>query len=86
MINNGLSINVICRFKLFPQIVCDDNKTLWKLEEKTSKRNKPFRKLTYNESKKAYRINGLWITKSRLLNLRYDCIETIVLTPRFSPF
>ena len=86
MINNGLHINVICRFKLFPQIVCDDNRTLWKLEEKTGKRNKPFRKLTYNESKKAYRINGLWITKSRLLNLRYDVVESIEVTPTFAAF
>ena len=69
MIVNRLEINVICRFRLFPQIVCDDNKSLWKLEEKTGRRNKPFRKLTFNSDKQAYRINRVWVTKKSYIKI-----------------
>ncbi len=81
-----LRINVICRFNLYKDIVCDDNKTLWRLENNLGKRLKPLKKLTYSEKRKAYRINSVWVSRKRLLNLRYDSIENIVLIEDKLPF
>lgn len=73
------SIQVAFRFKLFPNVVCDDEKQLWILDHCPRKRTIPYRKLTYNENRKSYRINGVWITRKRLLNLRYNSKEKIIL-------
>ena len=57
-------------FKLYPNIVCLNDGFLYQLEHCPRKRTKTFRKLTYNEKRKAYYINGQLVTKTRLTTLR----------------
>jgi len=72
MIYNNLEINVVCEFKIYNSVVCDDKKQLWQLETYTGKRTIPMRILTFNDKRNAYRINSLWISKNRLLDLRIE--------------
>lgn len=60
------------RFKLYPNIVCDDNKTLWQLEHFKNKRTYPRKKLTYNDTRKAFRIYSQWVSRKRLLGLMIE--------------
>jgi ribosomal protein S12 len=69
---NEISINVVCEFKPYDKIVCDDKRNLWQLEYCPKKRTIPLRKLTYNPKRNAYRINSLWVSKVRLLKLRIE--------------
>lgn len=62
------------RFKIYENIVCLNDGLLYQLEHCTNKRTKVFRKLTYNEKRKAYYINGILVTKKRLKKL---CKSTI---------
>lgn len=66
------------RFKFYPHIVCDDNKTLWQLEHFKNKRTFPLKKLVYNADRKAFRINSQWVSKRRLLNLKIPANEVLV--------
>lgn len=59
-------------FKLYPNIVCLHDGFLYQLAHCTGKRTKVFRKLTYNEKRKAYYINGGLVTKKRLNNLKIN--------------
>ena len=59
-------------FKLYPNIVCLNDGLLYQLEHCPKKRTKTFRKLTYNEKRKAYYINGQLVTKNRLTTLRIN--------------
>ena len=70
MYTNNLQIKLIYKFKLFPYIVCDSKGILYQLEHCPKKRTKPLRKLTYNKERDAYRINSVWVTRSRLDNLK----------------
>ena len=65
------------RFKIYTNIVCDDNKTLYQLEHFKNKRTYPFRKLTYNKDRKAYRIYGQWVSKKRLRKFMYEVNEVL---------
>jgi len=57
-------------FKNYPNIVCLHDGFLYQLEYFSNKRTKTFRKLTYNEKRKAYYINGQLVTKKRLEKLK----------------
>ena len=57
------------RFKIYENIVCLNDGYLYQLEHCPKKRTKVFRKLTYNEKRKAYYINGQLVTKNRLIKL-----------------
>jgi DNA repair ATPase RecN len=57
-------------FKLYPNIVCLHNGMLYQLEHCPGKRTKVFRKLTYNEKRNAYYINGGLVTRKRLEKLK----------------
>lgn len=57
------------KFKFFPYIVCLHDGLLYQLDHCPGKRTKVFRKLTYNEKRKAYYINGSLVTKTRLQKL-----------------
>jgi hypothetical protein len=81
-----LKINILYRFKLFPNIICDDKKNLYQLEDKTGKRYKPLRKLSFNEKRKSYYINSIPVTKKRLYNLMYKSEGTIILKHENLPF
>ena len=65
------------RFKLYPNIVCDDNKTLWQLEHFKNKRTFPEKKLIYNSDRKAFRISSQWVSRKRLLGLKIEVLEII---------
>ena len=57
------------RFKLYPYIICDDNKTLWQIEHFKNKRTYPQKRLAYNDKRKAFRINSQWVSRKRLIKL-----------------
>jgi len=58
------------RFKLYNNIICLHDGFLYQLEHCPRKRTKVFRKLTYNEKRKAYYINGGLVTRNRLEKLK----------------
>jgi DNA repair ATPase RecN len=60
---------VFMRFKIYENIVCLNDGLLYQLQHCPSKRTKVFRKLTYNEKRNAYYINGQLVTRKRLENL-----------------
>jgi hypothetical protein len=57
-------------FKNYPNIVCLHDGFLYQLEHFSNKRTKTFRKLTYNEKRKAFYINGQLVSKKRLETLK----------------
>lgn len=61
---------IVIRFKIYNNIVCLNDGLLYQLEHCTSKRTKVFRKLTYNEKRNAYYINGQLVTIKRLNKLK----------------
>lgn len=87
MIYNNLEINLVCEFKIYNSVVCDDKRQLWQLECYTVKRTIPMRILTFNEKRKAYRINSIWVSKKRLLKLMIEKKYTIVIKQeKLTPF
>lgn len=60
---------ITTRFKIYDHIVCLNDGLLYQLEHCPGKRTKVFRKLTYNEKRKAYYINGQLVTQKRLKKL-----------------
>jgi formylmethanofuran dehydrogenase subunit E-like metal-binding protein len=61
---------IIIRFKIYENIVCLNDGMLYQLQHTPKKRTKVFRKLTYNEKRNAYYINGILVTRKRLNNLK----------------
>ena len=74
-----LSINVVCDFKFYPHIICDDNRTLWQIEHFKSKKVRPLKKIIFNSHCNAYRINSLRVSRNRLLKFRVDNNYKIIL-------
>lgn len=60
---------ITTRFKIYDHIVCLKDGLLYQLQHCPGKRTKVFRKLTYNEKRKAYYINGQLVSKSKLKKL-----------------
>ncbi len=60
-------------FANLPHIVCGKDGFLYQLAHCPKKRTKVFRKLTYNQKRKAYYINGVLVTKKRLEKLKIPC-------------
>ena len=60
---------IVTRFKIYDKIVCLNDGLLYQLEHLQANRTKVFRKLTYNEKRDAYYINGQLVTRKRLNNL-----------------
>ena len=60
---------IVMRFKMYDNIVCLNDGLLYQLQHCPEKRTKVFRKLTYNEKRNAYYINGGLVTRKRLNNL-----------------
>lgn len=54
------------RFKIYDNIVCLNNGLLYQLQHCPKKRTKIFRKLTYNNKRDAYYINGQLVSRKRL--------------------
>jgi len=65
-----MKINILHRFKKFPFVVCATDGLLYQLENCPRKRTIPFKKLTYNEKRDAYRINSQWVTRKQLQKLK----------------
>lgn len=57
------------KFKIYDYIVCLNDGFLYQLEHCPKKRTKVFRKLTYNEKRNSYYINGQLVSKNRLKKL-----------------
>ena len=60
---------ITATFKIYDKIVLLDDGLLYQLQHCPRKRTKVFRKLTFNEKRKAYYINGTLVTKKRLIKL-----------------
>lgn len=63
---------IIIRFKIYNNIVCLNDGFLYQLAHGPKKRTKVFRKLTYNEKRQSYYINGQLVTKKRLIKLKIN--------------
>jgi hypothetical protein len=61
---------IIMRFKIYDNIVCLNDGFLYQLQHCPKKRTKVFRKLTFNEKRDSYYINGVLVTRKRLNNLK----------------
>ena len=61
---------IIFRFKIYGNIVCLNDGFLYQLEHCSKKRTKSFRKLTFNDKRNAYYINGQLVTRKRLEQLK----------------
>ena len=70
-------MKVIFRFKIYENIVLNEDKELYQLEYFKSKYTYSFKKLTYNKDRKAYRIYSQWVSIKRLNNLSYKVNEEI---------
>jgi len=62
--------SITIKFKIYENIVCLNDGFLYQLEHCPRKRTKVFMKLTYNEKRNAYYINGILVTRKRLNNLK----------------
>lgn len=69
----------IYKFKIYENFAVNDNKELYQLEHFKNKRVYPFRKLTYNKDRKAYRIYSQWVSKKRLYKFIEPCDITVIL-------
>jgi DNA repair ATPase RecN len=76
---NELAILIKARFSKYENVICNDKKELWQLSHSKKKRTCPLKKLTYNEDRKAYRINSQWVTKKRLYQFMIRCDEKLIL-------
>ena len=63
---------IVMRFKIYDNIVCLNDGLLYQLSNCPNKRTKVFRKLTYNEKRNAYYINGQLVSRKRLNLLKID--------------
>jgi len=71
------TLNIKARFKFYPYVVCGSDKVLYQLSHFKRRRSCPFKKLTYNLKRKAYRINSQWVSKKKLYTLIELKNETI---------
>jgi hypothetical protein len=72
-------MKVIFRFKIYDNIVLNESNELYQLEHFKSKYTYPFKKLTYNKHRKAFRIYSQWVSEKRLNKLSYKVNENIIL-------
>lgn len=66
----NIESKITTRFKIYDNIVCLNDGLLYQLEHCPRKRTKSFRKLTYNNKRKGWYINGLIVTRKRLNKLK----------------
>lgn len=69
MIFNKLdTIKIKARFKFYPQIVVNDKRELVQLPHCKRKRTLSFRVIKYNEQRNGYQINGIWVSRNRMID------------------
>lgn len=66
---------ITATFKIYDKIVLLNDGFLYQLQHCPRKRTKVFRKLSYNNKRKAYYINGTLVTVKRLHNLKIYLIK-----------
>jgi hypothetical protein len=69
---------VIFRFKIYENIVLNEDGELYQLEHFKCKYTYPFKILTYNKDRKAYGIYSQWVSEKRLNKLSYKVYEDMV--------
>jgi hypothetical protein len=79
-------INILYRFKIYTNLVVDDNKNIWELPNCPSKRTHNLRKLTYYKERDAYRFRNQYISRKRLSRLMYIVNETFGKEDNILPF
>ena len=70
-------MRVVFRFKIYENIVLNEDKELYQLEHFKSKYTYPFKKLIYNKNRKAYRVYSQWVSLKRLNRLSYKVDKKI---------
>lgn len=65
------------RFKIYENVVLNDKKELYQLSHFKGKYTHPFKKLTYNKERKAFRIYSQWVSLKRLNKFSYKVYENI---------
>ena len=69
MIFNKLeTIKIKARFKFYPNIVANDKRELIQLPHCKHKRTLPFRVIKYNQQRNGYQINGVWVSRNRMID------------------
>lgn len=69
MIFNKLdTIKIKARFKFYPNIVVNDKRELVQLPHCKRKRTLPFRVIKYNKKRNGYQINGVWVSRNRMID------------------
>lgn len=71
------TLNIKARFKFYPNVVCGSDRVLYQLSHFKRRRSCPFKKLTYNPERKAFRINSQWVSKKKMYSLIILKKETI---------
>lgn len=65
--NNIETIKIKARFKFYPNIFANDKRELIQISYCKNKRTLPFRVIKYNEIRNGYQINGVWVSKNRMI-------------------
>ena len=81
-----MKINILYRFKIYTNLVVDDNKNIYELPNFSNKRTKDLRILSYYEPRKAYRYNNGYIKKEKLYKLMYKVSEIYGTETSICPF
>ena len=81
-----MKINILYRFKIYTNLVVDDNKNIYELPNFSNKITKDLRILSYYEPRKAYRYNNCYIKKEKLYKLMYKVNEVYGTETSIYPF
>jgi len=79
-------INILYRFKIYTNLVVDDNKNILELPHCPKKRTHNLRKLTYYKERDAYRYKNQYLSRNRLSRLMYRVNETFGKEDNILPF
>jgi len=81
-----MKINILYRFKIYTNLIVDDNKNIWELPNCPKKRTRNLRKLTYYKERDAYRYKNQYLSRKRLSRLMYRVNETFGKEYNILPF
>lgn len=65
------------RFKFYPYLVCGVDKEIYQLTHFKKRRTCYFKHIKYNDKRKGYQINSVWVSKNRLIKNFIEKIEVI---------
>lgn len=81
-----MKINILYRFKNYPNLAVDDQRNIWELPNCPKKRTHNLRKLTFYPKRNAYRYNNQYLTRKRLAILMFMVNETFGEEKQILPF